>query len=285
MSQLKELLARHQIVPKKSLGQHFVTDPNTIQRMVKFAGIAEGDVVVEVGAGCGALTLGLAKTGARVAALETDAKILPALQEVVDLAEPAVSQRISLFHMDALGLDWSEFIKKQGLGQVKLVANLPYNIAARLIIDVLQNVPEVLELSVMVQKEVAGRLTAQPGDKNFGIAALKVGYFATAEYGGSVSPQVFYPKPAVVSALIKFVRQAPAAAALPQEILGLAEQAFQKRRKMLRRSLAHVLVSKDFEKAGINPMARPQELGLGDWAQLADAVSQRSQPKSVKEAG
>ncbi len=270
MSSLKELLSRHGINPKKSLGQNFVIDPNTIGRILAFGKIQKTDCVVEIGAGCGALTAGLAGIAKKVIAIETDEQLLPILKEALNTASTANTGGVNIVHADAMSLDFQELL---GNEPHKLVANLPYNIAARLILKVLESYPQISELVVMVQKEVAENFLAEPGDSNFGRLALKAQFYAEISSGGKVTPFVFYPKPKVDSALLRFVRRGALASDNPKPAFQLADAAFSKRRKMIRRSLADILNYQAFEKAGIDPTARPQELSFLEWDLLARADS------------
>jgi 16S rRNA (adenine1518-N6/adenine1519-N6)-dimethyltransferase len=259
---VRELLDRYGLSPRKSLGQHFVVDPNTVRRIASLAGVGEGDDVVEIGAGLGSLTRALAETGARVVAVETDASLLPALREVLESTE------VRIVEGDAMQLDWESLLA--GSATWHLVANLPYNVATPLVLDVLDQVPAIAELLVMVQREAAERLVAGPGSSAYGIPSLKVRYQATAELVGTVPPTVFLPRPKVESALVRIVRRAePAVDVPPDALFALVRRAFGQRRKMLRRSLSGVVSSAGFAAAGVREDARPQELGLDEWAALA----------------
>lgn len=262
--QTLDLLARHDLSPRRALGQHFVVDPNTVERVARLAEVGPGDRVLEIGAGLGSLTLALAETGASVTAMEIDRHLLPALREVV---EPA---GVTVVEADAMAADWASLL---GAGPWVLVANLPYNVATPLVADLLDDVPAVARMLVMVQREVAERLAAQPGDKAYGAVSVKVAYWATAEVVGRVPPTVFVPRPEVESALVRIVRR-PAPAVDPavvdrQWLFQLVRTAFGQRRKMLRRSLAPLVEPQAFTAAGIRPDARAEELGVQEWGRLA----------------
>jgi 16S rRNA (adenine1518-N6/adenine1519-N6)-dimethyltransferase len=259
---VRALLDRYGLSPRKSLGQHFVVDPNTVRRIVSLARVGAGDHVVEIGAGLGSLTIALAETGAHVVTVETDASLLPALQEVLD------STDVRVVEADAMQLDWESLLA--GSDSWHLVANLPYNVATPLVLDVLDHVPAIVELLVMVQREAADRLVAGPGSAAYGIPSLKVRYRATAEIVGTVPPTVFLPRPKVESALVRIVRRAePAVDVPPDALFSLVRRAFGQRRKMLRRSLSGVVSSDAFAAAGVREDARPQDLDLDEWAALA----------------
>jgi 16S rRNA (adenine1518-N6/adenine1519-N6)-dimethyltransferase len=306
--QLVELLDRHGITLSRALGQNYVADPNTVRRIARLAGVGPGDHVVEIGAGVGSLTLALAETGARVTAIEVDRHIVPVLRavlaehglarpdpgpvdtvEAADVAQVAevaaahVSQadgaaeradpadRVQVVEGDARGLDWDVVV---GAGPAVLVANLPYNIATTLVLDLLESVPGVERMLVMVQREVGERLAAGPGSKVYGIPSVKRAWYAAAEVVGRVPATVFVPEPKVSSVLVALQRRPPPAVDVaPAEVFGLVDTAFGQRRKMLRRSLA-AAVDGDatFAAAGVAPESRPEQLSVDRWASLARAV-------------
>src|SRR2546423_1759505 len=205
-----DLLARHDLRPRKSLGQHFVVDPNTVRRIARLAGVGPGDRVLEIGAGLGSLTLALAETGAAVTAVEIDRHLVPLLRETV---EPA---GVTVVEGDAMALDWSALL---GAGPWTLVANLPYNVATPLVADLLDHVPAVHRMLVMVQREVGERLAAKVGDEAYGAVSVKIAYWATAKVVGLVPPTVFLPKPNVDSALVAIERRAEPPTDAPRQRL------------------------------------------------------------------
>jgi 16S rRNA (adenine1518-N6/adenine1519-N6)-dimethyltransferase len=265
-TQVSELLARHDLAPSRALGQNFVVDPNTVRRIVRLAGIGPGDHVVEVGAGLGSLTLELAATGAHVVAIERDRHLMPALREVLEGAGD-----VDLVEADALTLDWSAALA--AAPRWVLVANLPYNVATPLVLDLLDGVPAIERFLVMVQREVGERLAAGPGTKAYGIPSVKVAYWATAEVAGKVSREVFLPKPKVDSVLVRITRRpgGPATSADPVRLFELVRTGFGHRRKMLRGALAGLVDAAAFEAAGVEPAARAEELTVEDWGRLAGA--------------
>ncbi len=263
-AQIVELLERHGVAPSRALGQNFVVDPNTVRRMVRLAAVEAGDHVVEVGPGLGSLTLALAEAGARVTAIELDRHLLPALREVV------AGRRVTIVEADALTVDWASVV---GDDRAALVANLPYNVATPLVLDVLDHVAAIDPLTVMVQREVADRLVAGPGSKAYGIPSVKVAYWATASVVARVPPTVFLPKPKVESAVVRIERRpaGPATTADPDRLFALVRAGFGQRRKMLRRALGALVTPDDFARAGVRPEARAEELRVEDWGRLAGA--------------
>jgi 16S rRNA (adenine1518-N6/adenine1519-N6)-dimethyltransferase len=263
-----ELLARHNVTPSRALGQNFVVDPNTVRRIARIAGVGSGDHVVEIGAGMGSLTLALAETGAMVTAVETDRYLIPILEEVLADVEPAPR----LVHADATTLDWATLL--DGVPRWHLVANLPYNVATPLVLDLLDRVPAIDPMLVLVQSEAAERLAASPGPGAYGIPTVKVAYWATASVVGGVSADVFLPRPNVQSALVKITRRPhPATDADFDRLFALVRAGFGQRRKMLRRSLAGIVEPEAFERADIRPDARPEELTVEEWGRLTMAAS------------
>ncbi|MEW6153771.1 MAG: 16S rRNA (adenine(1518)-N(6)/adenine(1519)-N(6))-dimethyltransferase RsmA [Actinomycetota bacterium] len=259
--QVRDLLARHGARPTKTRGQNFVVDPNTVRRMARLAGVGPGDRVVEVGAGVGSLTLALAETGAAVTAVEVDPRLVPALRETVSGAG------VTVVEADAMALDWDGLL---GGDEWAMVANLPYNIATPLVADLLDHVPAVRRIVVMVQREVAERLAAGPGEEAYGAVSVKVAYWATAKVVGRVPATVFWPEPKVESAIVDIRRHArPPGGADRERMFALVAAGFGQRRKMLRRSLAGLVDDRGFEAAGVRPEARAEELGLAHWERLA----------------
>lgn len=264
-TQLAALLEAHDLGPSRALGQNFVVDPNTVRRIARLAGVGPDTPVVEIGAGLGSLTLALAETGAHVTAVEIDRHLRPILEEVV------AGQDVRVVAGDAMALDWDELLG--GHPRWVLVANLPYNVATPLVLDLLRDVPAIERMLVMVQLEAGERLVAEPGSAAYGIPSVKVALRATGRLVGKVGPDVFLPRPRVDSALVEIVRRAePATDADPDELTALVERAFNQRRKMLRRSLAGIVTPEQFDAAGIDPQDRPERLSVEDWGRLTRAV-------------
>jgi len=257
------LLDEHHLAPSKSLGQHFVVDPNTVERIVRLAGIVPGDQVLEIGPGLGSLTLALAAAGALVTAVEIDGDLVEVLGELVP-------DSVRIVHGNALSCDWPHLL---GAGSWVLVANLPYNVATPLVLTLLSEAPQVARMLVMVQREAADRLAASPGSKTYGAVTVRRAYHATARLVGEVSPEVFLPRPNVASALVELRRlPAPAVAgeiASYEEIDRLVRAGFGGRRKMLRRSLAGLVTAEAFEAAGIRGTDRAEHLDVVAWGKLA----------------
>ncbi len=264
-TRIRELLDDHQLAPSRALGQNFLCDGGMIDKIVRLAGVSAGDPVIEIGPGLGSLTLGLCQAGAEVTAIEVDRYLIPPLREVVGAYED--SGQLTIVNTDVLEIDWDAVL---GDRSWTVVANLPYNIATPLILDLLVAEPRLSRWLVMVQREAGERLVAGPGSKIYGIPSVLLSYWAEARIVGSVGPELFFPRPNVDSVLVRIDRSAePRVDADYGELTGLVRTAFGQRRKMLRKSLSGIVNPDRFERAGIEPTARPEELGIEQWARLA----------------
>jgi 16S rRNA (adenine1518-N6/adenine1519-N6)-dimethyltransferase len=264
---IHELLGQGGLAPRRDLGQNFVADPNTVRRIAALAAVGDGDQVVEIGAGLGSLTLALADTGADVLAVEVERGIVPVLREVV-----AERSNVTVVEADAMAVDWSRLLHERGQDATwTLVANLPYNVATPLVCDLLDDVPSITSMLVMVQREVAERFAASPGNKQYGAVSVKTAYWAEARLVGNVPASVFVPRPNVESALVRIDRHQPPDTD-PVALFALVKQAFGQRRKMLRRSLTGVVSPEQFAAAGVSPEDRPEQLSVDAWVRLTNAT-------------
>jgi 16S rRNA (adenine1518-N6/adenine1519-N6)-dimethyltransferase len=261
---IHELLDQSGLAPRRDLGQNFVADANTVRRIASLSGVGPGDRVVEIGAGLGSLTLALADTGAEVTAVEVDTRVVAVLRDVV-----ADRANVTVVEADAMRVDWQALLA--GGERWTLVANLPYNVATPLVCDLLDDVPPIESMLVMVQREVAERFAAPPGNKQYGAVSVKIAYWATARIAGHVPASVFVPRPNVESALVRIDRREPPAVDR-ESLFALVRTAFGQRRKMLRRSLAGAIAPAVFEAAGVSPEARPEQLAIDDWVRLTNAA-------------
>ena len=265
LTRIKDLLARHEVRPRKSLGQNFLIDPNIVDRIVRTAEVGAGDRVVEVGAGTGTLTAAVAGSGAFVRTYESDERLRPILDETVGGLD-----NVEVCFEDALAADLESDLSP---GPWVLVANLPYNIGARLLIDVLRDVPAIERAVVMLQREVATRLVSPPGANTYGLSTVSVALRAKVTRAFNVPPAVFLPKPEVESSVIVIQRIPPSPLADGADVIAAA--AFNQRRKMLRRSLTSVLADPVtvIEAAGLNPESRAEDLSAADFLRIAAAVN------------
>lgn len=261
-SEVKALLERHGLSPRKALGQHFLADRNITTKIVAVSGVGPSDRVVEIGPGTGSLTVALAEMGTRVLALEVDTALEPVLTEVTS-RYPNVEVRYG----DAMKVDLAAEL--DGAGWV-MVANLPYNVGTPLVLDALRHVPQIERFVIMVQVEVARRFAAVPGTKEYGLPSIVCQLHADTSLAFTVPPQVFVPAPRVGSAVV--VLQRRPVAELSEAAIELAASAFNQRRKMLRSSLAGVVDRPEAvaASAGIDPRRRAEELTAADYVKLAE---------------
>ena len=272
-AEIRQLAERLGVRPTKTLGQNFVHDPNTVRRIVRAAELSADDVVVEVGPGLGSLTLGLLPAVAHVHAVEIDPTLAGQLPETVATHAPALAERLSVHARDALALTRAELDP----APTALVANLPYNVAVPVVLHLLAELPSLRCGLVMVQQEVADRLTAPPGSKVYGVPSAKLAWYASARQAGRVPASVFWPVPRVESGLVSFTRRpAPSDEVSRVAVFAVIDAAFAQRRKMLRSALATwaggpAAATAILERAGVAPTARGEELDIGAFAAIAVA--------------
>jgi 16S rRNA (adenine1518-N6/adenine1519-N6)-dimethyltransferase len=268
-AEIRELATRLGVAPTKRLGQNFVHDPNTVRRIVAAAGLRADDVVLEVGPGLGSLTLGLVGASSRVHAVEIDGTLAGALAGTVG------SDRLTVHHADALRVAAADFQPAPTM----LVANLPYNVAVPVVLHLLATVPTLRGGLVMVQKEVADRLTAGPGSKVYGIPSVKLAWYATARSAGKVPPAVFWPVPNVDSGLVAFTRHTTVLPVPREDVFAVVDAAFAQRRKTLRAALAGWAGGPDRAErillgAGIDTRVRGESLTVSEFAAIAAAAKE-----------
>ncbi len=263
-TRIRGLLDAHGIRPRKALGQHFLADPNTATRIVGLAELRAGARVIEVGPGVGSLTVALLDAGVHVLAVELDAQVLPILEAVT------ADRDIEIVSADARTVDWPALLG--GAPEPwSMVANLPYNVATAIAVEALERAPMIERLLVMVQREVGERLAAGPGEKSYGAVSVKVAYYADAKVVGRVPPTVFLPQPKVDSVLVRLDRRPVPIVDDVERMFALVRAGFATRRKTLRNALAGMVDADAFARAGIDPSARAETLGVRDWARLSDA--------------
>jgi len=268
-AEIRRLAADLGLRPTKSLGQNFVHDANTIRRIVRTANLAEGERVLEVGPGLGSLTLGLLEAGARVTAVEVDPVLAGALPGTAERrgADPS---RLQVLTQDALHLD------QLAEPPEALVANLPYNVAVPVLLHLLATFPSVRHGLVLVQAEVADRLSASPGSRTYGVPSVKLAWYAEATAAGAVSRTVFWPVPNVDSGLVRFVRRPPPTDDDRAAVFAVVDAAFAQRRKTLRAALARWAGSAGaaegvLSRAGIDPSRRGETLDVAEFAEISRA--------------
>ena len=269
---VRRLAAELDLRPTKTLGQNFVIDHGTVRRIVRLAGVGPDDVVVEVGPGLGSLTLALLPGVARVVAVEVDPVLASALPTTVADHAPGLADRLEVVAADALRVE-----ELPGPPPTALVANLPYNVSVPVILHLLEVLPSLRRGLVMVQAEVADRLAAAPGSRTYGVPSVKAAWYADVRRVGTVGRSVFWPAPNVDSGLVALDRrEPPPTRATREEAFAVVDQAFAQRRKTLRAALAGwagspAAAEAALRRAGIDPRARGEQLGVADFARLAEA--------------
>ncbi|HUU61446.1 MAG TPA: 16S rRNA (adenine(1518)-N(6)/adenine(1519)-N(6))-dimethyltransferase RsmA [Acidimicrobiia bacterium] len=257
------LLAAHGVRPSKDLGQHFLADPNLVRKIVIAAEVWPGDRVLEIGAGAGTLTRGLAATGASVLAYEVDTRLRPVLEEAL-----AGVAGVEVRYADAALIDPAELAGEDWV----MVANLPYHVGTPLLLRLLREAPAISRFVVMLQREAVERLAAPPGSRTYGLPSVVVQLHGRVKIAFRVPPTVFLPPPKVESAVVVIHRQ-PAHPSTERAI-ALAAAAFGQRRKMLRRSLASVLTdpAAALAAAGLEATRRAEDLAPEDYLRLAEVA-------------
>ena len=267
-AEIRELAEELGIKPAKSLGQNFVIDANICRKIVRTAGVTSSDVALEIGPGLGSLTLALLEEAKSVIAVEIDERLATRLPQTV-AAHNESAATFSVIHQDALHL------KSLPEAPTVLVANLPYNVSVPVLLHILEIFPTLKSGVVMVQAEVADRLAAKPGTKEYGIPSVKAAWWADLHGAGSISRSIFWPVPGVDSKLVSFSRHQPLGEeALRLKTFTLIDAAFAQRRKMLRSALSSIYGSsgaaeKVLIEAGIDPTLRGESLLVNDFYTIA----------------
>ncbi|MCL1900695.1 MAG: 16S rRNA (adenine(1518)-N(6)/adenine(1519)-N(6))-dimethyltransferase RsmA [Promicromonosporaceae bacterium] len=270
-AEIRQLAGRLGVRPTKALGQNFVHDAGTVRKIVRAAGIAPGQRVVEVGPGLGSLTLGLLEAGASVVAVEIDPPLAAALPQTIATHAPAAD--LTVVNADALTVFPDDL---PGAPPTALVANLPYNVAVPVLLTMLERFDSLQSVLVMVQAEVAERIAAEPGSKAYGIPSVKAAWYARAWRSLNISRNVFWPVPNVDSALVGLERRPqPVTAASREEVFRVIDAAFVQRRKTLRAALAGLFgggpaAEAAIRAAGVDPIARGETLDVAAFACLAE---------------
>ena len=267
-AEIRELAQELGLKPAKSLGQNFVIDGNVCKKIVRIAGVTSTDVALEIGPGLGSLTLALLEEARSVIAVEIDERLAMRLPQTIQTHNHS-SATFTVIHQDALHL------KTLPESPTVLVANLPYNVSVPVLLHFLENFQTLKSGVVMVQAEVADRLAAKPGSKEYGITSVKAAWWADLSGAGSISRSVFWPIPGVDSKLVSFIRHQPLGdESLRKSVFTLIDAAFAQRRKMLRSALSSIYGSsgaaeKVLTEAGIDPTLRGESLLVDDFCTIA----------------
>ena len=267
-AQIRELAAALDLKPSKSLGQNFVIDSNVCAKIVRTAAVGPTDIALEIGPGLGSLTLALLESAASVVAVEIDPRLAGQLQiTVANHCEHP--ENLTVLNQDALT------IEALPVNPTVLVANLPYNVSVPVLLHLLEKFESLRTGVVMVQAEVADRLAAKPGTKDYGIPSVKAAWWAEVKGAGSVSRSVFWPAPNVDSKLVSFTRrQTPGDEELRRKVFTIIDAAFAQRRKMLRSALSSLYGSSSaaeeiLNRAKIDPTLRGEALEIAGFCAIA----------------
>lgn len=284
-STIEAIKEKHRFQLSKSLGQNFITDKNVIERIVEGAGPTEDDLVIEIGPGIGVLTAEAAQQAAKVVAIEIDCKLIPILDETL-----AEYDNVEVINQDILKTDLNGIIDEQRAkgsfsGDVKIIGNLPYYITTPIIMHILENSIRAESITVMMQKEVADRIKASPGNKTYGAISAAVQYYCEVEQVVSVPKEVFVPRPKVDSAVLKLTIRDKKPVDLIDEkaFFACIKSGFGQRRKTLLNSLTGTYglpkdeIRRILEEAGIDPVRRAETLDMNEFAAIANGVAAAKQ--------
>lgn len=281
---VKQLLRQHKFKTSKALGQNFLVDGNIIAKIIQASGLTKEDLAVEIGPGIGVLTSALAKQASHVLAVELDRQLAPILQQTL-----APYPNAEVIFADALTINFDQLVAEKTAGKFgshkgyHLVANLPYYITTPLLMHMLESKFNFDTLTLMMQREVALRLVAQPGTKEYGALSVAVQYYAAPEIAFRVPATVFHPRPAVESAVVRLsVRSQPPIAVTDEQVFfKVVGAAFGQRRKTLLNALTGGKIFFDKAKGAqtlsrlaIDPKRRGETLSIEEFATIANALSQ-----------
>ncbi len=269
-----EILQRHHVVIQKKFGQNFLIDTKVLDRIIRAAGITGEDCVLEIGPGLGTMTQYLAECAGEVVAVEIDRNLIPVLEETL-----APYHNVTVINQDILKMDIRGLAEEKGGRPFKVVANLPYYITTPIIMGLFEKHVPLESITVMVQKEVADRMQAGPGTKDYGALSLAVQYYAKPEIVANVPPNCFIPRPGVGSAVVRLTRyeRPPVQVEDEGKLFSVIRAAFNQRRKTLANSLGNARdlgISKErtgeiLEKMGLSATVRGEALTLEQFAELS----------------
>ena len=274
MVSIRSELREYGLFPKKRLGQHFLVDPNILYKVIRAAGVGEQDVVLEIGPGLGAMTLALSREAKKVIAVEIDPKLAAVLKEKIK-----EQNNVEVVKSDILSLDFRHFLEREGC-PVKVVANLPYQISTPLLFRFVESKEVFSAFTLMLQKEVAQRMAARPGGKEYGPLSIFVQLSLDASIRFFIKPSAFFPPPKVESAVVQMAwKEKPMIQANEEEwFRRVVKACFGYRRKTLINALRHSELSlpqsieSRMEEAGIDPRRRPETLTIEEFASLAETL-------------
>ncbi len=278
-AQTIETLQKYHIRAQKKFGQNFLIDPHVLEKILDAAQIRQEDCIVEIGPGIGTMTQYLAQRAGKVVAVEIDRALIPVLQDTL-----RAYQNVEIIREDILKMDLRRLAEEKNEGRpLKIVANLPYYITTPIVMRLLEEQIPIHSITVMVQKEVAQRMQAQPGGKDYGALSLTVQFYAKAQIVGKVPPNCFLPRPGVDSAVIRLIKyEKPPVFVQDQKLMfALIRASFGQRRKMLvnglhnaqQLSLDRETVIRALQQMGVSPDVRGETLTLEQFAGLSNLLS------------
>lgn len=270
---IRRIAAEEGITPTKKFGQNFVIDPGTVKKIVTASKINSNDFVMEVGPGLGSLTLAILQAGANLTAVEIDPPLAKRLPSTVKEFMPNALERFNVILKDALELNAQDVPNLANAQHFTLVANLPYNVATPIILTLLEKFNNLTSFLVMVQKEVADRLCAQPGTKTYGTPSVKLAWYGESQKAGLIGRNVFWPAPNVDSALVYFERnnEIREDEQEREKVFKIIDAAFQQRRKTLHSALKGIISNESYDIAGIGPTRRGETLTCAEFLALYKA--------------
>ena len=276
------MIQKHDFHFQKKFGQNFLIDPHVLEKIIASAEIGKDDFVLEIGPGIGTMTQYLCENAGHVMAVEIDKNLIPILEETL-----SEYQNVSIVNQDILKMDLKEIAEKENGGKrIKVVANLPYYITTPIIMELFESHLPLESVTVMVQKEVAERMQAEPGTKDYGALSLAVQYYAQAEIVANVPPNSFMPRPKVGSAVIRLTchKENPVQVSDERFLFRIIRASFNQRRKTLQNGLANdasLPVSKEqvaeaLEKMGLSATIRGERLSLQEFATLSNILKEQA---------
>lgn len=272
------VLQKHNFSIQKKFGQNFLIDPHVLEKIVEAAEITSDDFVLEIGPGLGTMTQYLCECAGSVAAVEIDRNLIPILEENLSPYD-----NVKIIHGDILKLDLIDFVNGENMGNpIKIVANLPYYITTPIIMKIFESHVPIQSITIMVQREVADRMQAEPGTKDYGALSLAVQYYARPELVANVPPNCFLPRPNVGSAVIRLIRHAEVPVQVEDETLmfRIIRASFNQRRKTLANGLNNSLeialpkevIQESIEELGVPVTVRGEALSLEQFAELSNIL-------------
>lgn len=275
------VLKKYNIHFQKKFGQNFLIDTHVLEKIIASAGVTEDDFILEIGPGIGTMTQYLCESAGKVMAVEIDGKLVPVLKDTLSAYD-----NVMVVNEDILKLDMVQIAQEYNEGKpIKVVANLPYYITTPIIMELFESHVPLESVTVMVQKEVADRMQAAPGSKEYGALSLAVQYYAKAEIVANVPPNCFMPRPNVGSAVIRLTchKENPVKVADEKFMFRIIRASFNQRRKTLQNGLGNdtgLSVTKEeaakaLEKMGLSQTIRGERLSLEQFAQLSNLLQER----------